>query len=329
MKRVLTVVLFSILLLTLAMNGFSTEKEWLDKAKQLRKEKKDEQALQVIDEGLKELGESEKLTSLKYFILLDLERYDDAMTLVDEAIKKDGETDDLLESKVYVFYKQKKFQQALEVMLKREAAKELSAWGCIDTMEIYLNLENSEKAWEWLNKAVDRGFINYSALYEDEYKGLPKDARFEEILQKIKTTVGVGKPAKDFTLELLNGEKFTLSAQKGKVVLVDFWATWCGPCRREIPNLKQYYTEFQNKNFEIIGISLDTKKESLDDYIAKEKLPWKITASLQGWKDETAKFYGVKSIPSYWLIDKKGLLRHFGLRQEKLKEAIAQLVAEK
>jgi len=329
MKRFLTVVLFSILLLTLAMNGFSAEKEWLDKAKQLRKEKKDEQALQVIDEGLKELGKSEKLTSLKYFILLDLERYDDAMTMVDEAIKKDGETDDLLESKVYVFYKQKKFQQALEVMLKREAAKELSAWGCIDTMEIYLNLENTEKAWEWLNKAVDRGFINYSALYEDEYKSLPKNARFEEILQKIKTTVGVGKPAKDFTLELLNGEKFTLSAQKGKVVLVDFWATWCGPCRREIPNLKQYYTEFQNKNFEIIGISLDTKKESLDDYIAKEKLPWKITASLQGWKDETAKFYGVKSIPSYWLIDKKGLLRHFGLRQEKLKEAITQLVAEK
>jgi len=329
MKRVLTVVLFSILLLTLAMNGFSAEKEWLDKAKQLRKEKKDEQALQVIDEGLKELGKSEKLTSLKYFILLDLERYDDAMTMVDEAIKKDGETDDLLESKVYVFYKQKKFQQALEVMLKREAAKELSAWGCIDAMEIYLNLENTEKAWEWLNKAVDRGFINYSALYEDEYKSLPKNARFEEILQKIKTTVGVGKPAKDFTLELLNGEKFTLSAQKGKVVLVDFWATWCGPCRREIPNLKQYYTEFQNKNFEIIGISLDTKKESLDDYIAKEKLPWKITASLQGWKDETAKFYGVKSIPSYWLIDKKGLLRHFGLRQEKLKEAITQLVAEK
>jgi peroxiredoxin len=328
MKKFLTVALFSILLLTLAMNGFSAEKEWLDKARQLRKEKKNEQALQVIDEGLKELGESERLSSLKYFILLDLERYDDVMTMVDEAIKKDGETDDLLESKVYVFYKQKKFQQAVETMLKRDAAKELSAWGCVDTMELYLNLGNTEKAFEWLNKAFDRGFINYMALYEDEYKGLPKDARFEEILQKIKTKIGVGKPPKDFTLELLNGEKFTLSSQKGKVVLVDFWATWCGPCRREIPNLKQYYTEFQNKGFEIIGISLDSKKEKLDDYIAKEKLPWKITASLKGWKDETAKLYGVKSIPSYWLIDKKGVLRHFGLRREKLKEAIAQLVAE-
>lgn len=328
MKKFLTVVLFSILLLTLAMNSFSAEKEWLDKARQLLKEEKNEQALQVIDEGLKELGESEKLARLKYFVLLDLERYDDVMTMVDEAIKKDGETDDLLESKVYVFYKQKKFQQAVETMLKREAAKELSAWDCVDTMELYLNLGNTEKAFEWLNKAIDRGFINYMALYEDEYKGLPKDARFEEILQKIKTKIGVGKPPKDFTLELLNGEKFTLSAQKGKVVLVDFWATWCGPCKREIPNLKQYYTEFQNKGFEIIGVSLDFKKEKLDDYIAKEKLPWKITASLNGWKDETAKLYGVKSIPSYWLIDKKGVLRHFGLRREKLKEAIAQLVAE-
>ena len=328
MKKVLIVALFSFLLLTLAKNGFSSENDWLEKARKLNEEKKYTEAIQVIDEGLKELGKSEKLTSLKYFTLLDLERYDDAMTLLDEEIKKTGETDDLLESKVYIFYKQKKFQQALEIMLKREAAKELSAWSCIDTMEIYLNLENTGKAFEWLNKAVDRGFINYSALYEEEYKGLPKDARFEEILQNIKSKVGVGKPAKDFTLELLNGEKFTLSAQKGKVVLVDFWATWCGPCRREIPNLKQYYTEFQNKNFEIIGISLDTKKESLDSYIAKEKLPWKITASLQGWKDVTAKLYGVESIPSYWLIDKKGLLRHFGLIQEKLKEAIAQLVAE-
>jgi peroxiredoxin len=328
MKRILSVALFSILLLTLAMNSFSAEKEWLEKARKFNEEKKYTEALQVIDEGLKELGKSEKLASLKYSILLDLERYDDALALVDEEIKKDGETDDLLESKVYVFYKQKKFQQALETMLKREAAKALSAWDCIDTMEIYLNLENTEKAFEWLNKAIDRGFISYSELYEDEYKGLPKDARFEEIVQKIKTKIGVGKPAKDFTLKLLNGEKFTLSAQKGKVILVDFWATWCSPCRSEIPNLKQYYTEFQNKNFEIIGISLDTKKESLDDYVAKEKLPWKITASLQGWKDETAKLYGVNSIPSYWLIDKKGLLRHFGLRQEKLKKAIAQLIAE-
>ena len=108
MKRVLTVVLFSILLLTLAMNGFSAEKEWLEKARKLNNEKKHTEALQVIEDGLKELGESEKLTSLKYFILLDLERYDDAMTMVDEAIKKDGETDDLLDAKVYVFFKQKK-----------------------------------------------------------------------------------------------------------------------------------------------------------------------------------------------------------------------------
>jgi len=328
MKKILSVVLFSILLLTLVMNGFSTEKEWLEKARKLKEEKKYTEALQVIDEGLKEVGDSEKLTSLKYFTLLDLERYDDAMTLVDEAIKKDGETDDLLESKVYIFFKQKKFQQALEVMLKREAAKKLSSWSCIDTMEVYLNLGNTEKAFEWLNKAVDRGFISYTALDEDEYKGLPKDARYEEIIQKIKTKIGIGNPAKDFTLELLDGKKFTLSAQKGKVVLVDFWATWCGPCRREIPNLKQYYTEFHNKNFEVIGISLDTKKESLDDYIAKEKLPWNITVSLQGWKDETAKVWGVRSIPSYWLIDKKGVLRYFGLQKEKLKEAIAQLVAE-
>lgn len=328
MKRVLTVVLLAVLLLTLAVNGFSTEKLWLEKARKLNKEKKHTEALQVIEEGLKELGESERLIQLKYFILLDLERYDEAMALVDEAIKKEGETDELLGAKFRVLLQQKKYQQALEIMQKREAAKELSRRDCLETMDVYLKLQNPDKAFEWLNKAVERGFITYTALYDDEYQILMKDARFEKIIQKIKTKIGIGQPTKDFTLELLTGEKFTLSAQKGKVVLVDFWATWCGPCVREIPNLKKYYKEFQNKGFEIIGISLDTKKEKLEEFIAKEKLSWKITASLKGWKDETRNLYGVKSIPSYWLIDKKGVLRYFGLRKEKLKEAIAQLVTE-
>jgi len=82
------------------------------------------------------------------------------------------------------------------------------------------------------------------------------------------------------------------------------------------------------KGLEIIGISLDVKKEKLEEYIKKEKLAWNISFSGKGWDDETAHAYGVRSIPSYWLIDKKGNLRHFGLREEALKKAIEELILE-
>ena len=226
--------------------------------------------------------------------------------------------------------KLERFNEALEVALKIEKnSKRKSPWTCIDIATVYAKLNQKEKALEWLNEAVNRGFITYNELYSNEFKVLREEKEFKQLILKIKEKIGIGKVAKDFTVTLLNGQKFTLSSQKGKVVLIDFWASWCGPCRREIPNLKKYYKEFKDKGFEIIGISLDTDGKALKSFIKEKNIQWKISFSGKGWDDETAKLYNVNSISSFWLVDRKGILRYFGLRGEKLREAIAKLVSEK
>ncbi len=96
-----------------------------------------------------------------------------------------------------------------------------------------------------------------------------------------------------------------------------------------MPQLKDLYKEFKGKGFEIIGISLDSNEKKLNEYIEKNELEWIFSFSGKVWKDDTALRYGVNSIPSYWLIDKRGILRSFGLKGEDLRKAVALLLAER
>ncbi len=294
-KRILLLVL-----VFLAIQLFPGEKDFLKKANRLNKEKEYSKALEVLDKGLAEHGDSIKLLALKCEILVNLNKLDDA----------------------------------LKTAIKRaDVSKRKSPWHCLDIVSICLKMKNMDGAFEWLNKAVDRGFLSYTELYEDEnFSLLTKDKRLDRIVEKIKNNVGIGKPAKDFTVNLLSGGKFTLSEQKGKVVLIDFWATWCPPCVKGIPHIKEFYKEYGSKGFEVLGISLDSDGKAVDDYIKKENLKWGIVYSGKGWKDDTATYYKVNLIPSYWLIDRKGILRDFGVPlrdKEKMKKAIEELVFEK
>jgi peroxiredoxin len=320
----------------LLANLLAGGKDWYDKARQLYQAKNYTQALEVIDKGLREVGKSKPLVYFKYTILEELKRYDEALAAVDEGIKKLGYDSDLYAWKFKILFKQQKYQQALDVILKSDRlSKEKLPWPYLFAADVYLKLNNKENAWEYLEKAVDRGFISHKDLFSEEaefselYQGLEHDPGYKKLVDKINAKIGIGKSAKDFSVELITGEQFTLSKGKGKVIMVDFWATWCPPCRKEIPQIKQYYEKFKAKGFEIIGISLDSKKEVLKKFIDKEKVPWKIAFSGNGWQDETAKLYGVNSVPSYWLIDRTGVLRHFNLRKEELKEAIAALLTGK
>lgn len=138
--------------------------------------------------------------------------------------------------------------------------------------------------------------------------------------------VAVGKMAPDFTMNDIDGNPVSLSSFKGKLILVDFWASWCGPCRRENPHVVKLYTEFKDKGFDILGVSLDKKKDAWLKAIEDDKLTWNHVSDLKGWGNEAAKLYVVSGIPHTVLIDAEGKIVAKNLRGDDLHNKVAELL---
>ncbi len=293
MKKSILVFLISI---TLSLLVLADEKEVIQKAREFFYQGKLTEALSEIENGIKELGETRNLLSAQFIILMEMKR----------------------------------FEEALETALKKEnLSQKKSPWDSFDIVRAYLKLNNGDKAIEWLEESAKRGFVELEELEDEAFNLIRNNPKFQKIFKEIKENLGIGKPAKDFTVETISGKKFTLSEQKEKVILVQFWASWCRPCRAEIPNVKNCYEQFKNKGFDVIGISLDRNKEDMMEYMESIGIDWNIAFSGKVWEDETAKLYGVNAIPSFWLVDRKGNLRYINIRGEALKKAISELVAEK
>ncbi|MYC77746.1 redoxin domain-containing protein [Candidatus Poribacteria bacterium] len=135
----------------------------------------------------------------------------------------------------------------------------------------------------------------------------------------------VNKLAPDFRVMDIRGEELTLEQYRGQVVLLDFWATWCGPCIAEMPNVKLAYAKHRDRNFQIIGISLDTSIAPLEAYIQGEGIEWRQYLDSTG---QIGRLYGVRAIPSTFLIDGAGIVRRVNLRGLALERAVAELVRE-
>jgi peroxiredoxin len=141
--------------------------------------------------------------------------------------------------------------------------------------------------------------------------------------------LAIGGEPVAFTVKSIDGKTLSPAGYKGKVLLIDFWATWCGPCVAEMPNVKKVYAKFHPKGFEIVGISLDQSRDRLDQYIKTNEIVWPQYFDGKWWNNDVAVRYGIKSIPATILVDRTGKIRYKSLRGKQLEAAVEKLLAEK
>ena len=154
-------------------------------------------------------------------------------------------------------------------------------------------------------------------------KAFPVSQKIEKHIKTLKS-VAIGQKAPDFSQYTPNGERVSLSSIKGKVILVDFWASWCGPCRRANPHVVELYNKYHEQGLEILGVSLDKDKEAWVKAIEKDQLPWTQISDLKGWGNAAAKLYGVNSIPHVMLLDSEGKIIAKQLHGEELENKIKE-----
>lgn len=175
-------------------------------------------------------------------------------------------------------------------------------------------MQNSEENLE-LIKRLKKDFSN-----EEEY---PYAKDYQKVFA---IAPQIGDLAPEINLPALEGGMAKLSDLRGKVVLLDFWASWCGPCRRENPNVVKMYNEFHSQGFDIFGVSLDKTKKAWGQAVKQDGLTWTHVSDLKFWQSAGAKTYKVQSIPQTFLIDKDGIIVAIGLRGGTLEQKVKELL---
>jgi peroxiredoxin len=163
------------------------------------------------------------------------------------------------------------------------------------------------------------------ALLDSSLLTTPYVKTLQEVAETIEL-VDIGKPAPDFTLNTPAGNAVRFSDKLGKgYVLLDFWAAWCGPCRRENPNVVKVFNKYRDRGFDVVGVSLDKSREKWEEAIEKDGLAWTHVSDLLYWDSKPARLYGIRAIPSNVLIDKNGIIIKKNLRGKELEAVLAEL----
>ncbi len=210
---------------------------------------------------------------------------------------------------LYKQYLQNSRNFNIEEFIKKQPSSIVSAFVLYRYFSPNLSAEEVVKYTDLLDKSLEK--TQYVKLLRD----LPSALRTTEI----------GQQAPDFTLPDPSGKLVKLSDNFGKYLLVDFWAAWCGPCRRENPNVVRLHKKYKEKGFGVFGVSLDSKKDAWVKAIEKDELNWPQVSDLAFWDSAPAKLYGIRGIPGNVLLDPSGKIIARNLRGEELEKKLAEL----
>lgn len=194
--------------------------------------------------------------------------------------------------------------------------------------EMGTNLVALWTAGNFLNPEADlQTMIQVSDKFKAEKPNSPNIhiKTFHQQIMRLRG-VDVGSEAPEIAMKMPNDTTLALSSLRGKYVLIDFWASWCGPCRKENPNVVRMYYKFKDKGFDIFSVSLDQEKESWVKAIEKDGLPWHHVSDLQFWNSAAAAAYGVQGIPATFLLDKEGKVIAKYLRGEDLERKLEEVL---
>ena len=220
-------------------------------------------------------------------------------------------------------------QSLVPAFVKEHNKSIASAYIITRTLLIQPKIAVVEPVYNSLDSVVKNS--KYGKVIEEELNAIKRTAVGEiapdfTLNDTAVKKTSVGQMAPDFTMNDRDGKPVALSSLRGKFIFLDFWASWCGPCRRENPNIVAAYAKFHSAKFDILGVSLDTKKGKWEDAIAKDNLTWNHVSDLKGWGNAAGKTYGIRSIPANLLLDKDGKILARNLYGADLEKKLAEVL---